>query len=172
MGNLPAISEHEIGQYIYLIRGAKVMLDFHLAGLYGTETRVLKQQVRRNITRFPEDFMFELTNNEIDFLVSQNVIASKKVLGGAKPMAFTEQGVAMLSSVLKSDIAIDVNIAVMRTFVHARRLIETNKKLSEKVKALEKNYDEKFEVVFHLIDQLLDHPNPPRRKIGYKNANK
>ncbi|MEM6264767.1 MAG: ORF6N domain-containing protein [Bacteroidota bacterium] len=107
---------------IIVLRKEKVMLDVHLAELYGVQTRVLKQAVRRNIERFPEDFMFELTPEEIEQVVSQNVIPSKSHLGGAVPFGFTEAGVAMLSSVLKSKKAIEVNVAIMRTFVKLRKM--------------------------------------------------
>ena len=106
---------------IYEIRGYKVMLDFDLAELYNTETRVLKQAIRRNLSRFPSDFMFTLTETDVNQLVSQSVIPSKSYLGGALPFAFTEQGIAMLSSILNSDKAIEINIAIMRTFVTIRQ---------------------------------------------------
>ena len=117
-----ALKKENLINRIYMIRGEKVILDFDLAMLYETETRVLKQAVRRNIKRFPEDFMFVLTKLEAENLVSQFVIPSMKHLGGAHPFAFTEQGVAMLSTVLKSGKAIEVNIANMRTFVNLRRM--------------------------------------------------
>ena len=144
------------------------MLDFHLAQMYEVETRALKQQVRRNIDRFPEDFMFELIDSEIDLMVSQNVIPDKRILGGAKPMAFSEQGVAMLSSVLRSKKAVEVNIAIMRTFVHVRRLLQDNQKLAKRLLQLEKRYDEQFEIVFNAIKELIGKRNTPRNPIGYK----
>jgi len=148
MSKLPAIREKTIASFIYFIRGEKVMLDTDLAKLYMVETRVLKQAVRRNLRRFPSDFMFELKDQEIDILVSQNVIPSKKVLGGAKPFAFTEQGIAMLSSILNSDVAVQVNIAILRTFVKLRQLLESHKDLADKIKKLEQKYDEQFRIVF------------------------
>lgn len=123
------IPEERIANKILLVRGEKVMLDFHLAGLYGIETRALKQAVKRNIERFPNDFMFELTEDEINIMVSQNVIPSKSYLGGAVPYAFTETGVAMLSSVLKSKQAVDINIVIMRTFVMLRKMLYNYKEL-------------------------------------------
>ena len=108
------------------------MLDVHLAELYGIETRTLKQAVRRNIERFPRDFMFELTDNEVDILVSQNVIPSRKHFGGAIPFAFTETGVAMLSSVLKSKQAVEINIAIIRAFVMLRKMLYNYKELLKK----------------------------------------
>ena len=145
-----------IENLIYEIRGCKVMLDFDLAMMYGVETRVLKQSVRRNINRFPSDFMFMLTEQEIDALVSQFVIPSKKYFGGALPFAFTEQGVAMLSSVLKSKNAIEVNIAIMRAFVFIRQYALTHKDLTEKLKQLEKKYDQKFLNFEQAINYLLE----------------
>lgn len=112
--------------------------------------------------------MFELSKSEIDWLVSQNVIANKKMLGGATPMAFTEQGVAMLSSVLRSKKAVNVNIAIMRTFVHVRKILETNKALANKLLELGKKYDEQFQVVFSAIKKLIEQENKPRNPIGYK----
>ena len=121
---------------ILVIRNQKVILDRDLAVLYGVETRALKQAVRRNIKRFPEDFLLILTRKEIDHMVSQNVIPSKSYFGGANPMAFTEQGVAMLSSVLNSERAIEINILIMRAFVKLREIISTHKKVKEKLKEL------------------------------------
>jgi len=152
---------------ILLIKDEKVILDADLAMLYGVETRVLKQAVRRNAERFPEDFMFELTEDEIGTLVSQNVIPSKQVFGGAIPFAFTEQGVAMLSGVLKSKQAIAVNIAIMRLFIQLRRMIKSHEQLEEKIKALEKKYDKSFSVVFEALRQLIHQENKPRKPIGF-----
>lgn len=121
--NNTLIPEERIASKILFIRGEKVMFDFHLADLYGIETRALKQAVKRNIERFPDDFLFELTTDEINMLVSQNVIPSKSYLGGAAPFAFSEAGVAMLSSVLKSKQAIEMNIAIMRTFILLRKMV-------------------------------------------------
>jgi hypothetical protein len=145
-------------QRILILRDQKVMLDFHLAELYGVETRALKQAVRRNPERFPEDFMFEITPEETRLLVSQTVIPGLGKLGGAVPMAFTEQGVAMLSSVLRSERAVEVNIAIMRTFVQLRRLMDSNALLAEKIEALEEKYadhDQQFQLVFEAIKQLI-----------------
>jgi ORF6N domain len=129
---------------ILLIRGERVILDYDLALLYGVETRALKQAVKRNPLRFPEDFMFELSKIEIENLVSQNVIPGLGKLGGAHPYAFTEQGVAMLSSVLRSPQAIAVNIAIMRAFVRLRELLLTNVEMARKLTALENKYDAQF----------------------------
>ena len=160
--------DKEIAKHIVQLRGDRVMLDIHLSQLYETETRALKQQVKRNIDRFPKDFMFLLNKKEIDLLVSQNVIPHKGVLGGSIPMAFTEQGVAMLSSVLKSKKAVEVNIAIIRSFVHVRRILSDNKELARKVHLLEKKYDEQFQAVFNAIKKLIEPKNTPRTQIGYK----
>jgi len=151
---------------IYRIRDTKVMLDRDLAELYEVETRTLKQAVRRNIKRFPPDFMFELSYQELRNLRSQIVMSS---WGGIRrpPMAFTEQGVAMLSSVLKSDRAIQVNIQIMRAFTQLRQMLSTHEELRRKVEAMERKYDQQFKVVFDAIKQLLDVETKPRRKIGF-----
>ncbi len=166
------MSEHplsvQVERSIYLIRGQKVMLDYDLAVLYGVETRALKQAVRRNYDRFPLDFMFELTGEEIDLLVSQTVIPGRGKFGGAVPMAFTEQGVAMLSSVLRSKRAVQVNIAIMRTFVRLRELLLSNTDLARKLEALEQKYDAQFRVVFDAIRELMTPPDPPKRQIGFR----
>ena len=152
----PLIKSEQIAAAIYWIRNQKVILDRDLAELYGVETRSLKQAVRRNINRFPDDFMFLLNIDELDEMVSQNVIPSKSVFGGAAPMAFTEQGVAMLSSVLRSAQAVQVNIAIMRTFVELRNLMDSNREIAEKIGDLEAKYDEQFTIVFEAIKRLLD----------------
>jgi hypothetical protein len=157
----------QVERRIYLIRGEKVMLDFDLAELYHVETRVLKQSVRRNPDRFPSDFMFVLTDKEIATLVSQNVIPTRSKLGGARPMAFTEQGVAMLSSVLRSPRAVQVNIAIMRTFVRLREMLLSNAELARKLNQLEKKYDAQFRIVFDAIRELMVPPQPPKRRIGF-----
>ena len=128
----------QIETKILLIRGQKVMLDKDLAILYGVKARRLREQVKRNITRFPNDFMFQLTDLEVDYMVSQNATPSRKLLGGSLPYVFTEQGVAMLSSVLNSPRAIQVNIAIMRAFVKLRQIIAGDKELSRKLDLLEK----------------------------------
>jgi len=157
-----------IEQRILLIRGQKVMLSTHLADLYGVETRVLNQAVKRNINRFPEDFMFQLNSAEAERLVSQNVIPHKKYFGGSLPYAFTEQGVAMLSSVLNSERAIKVNIEIMRAFVRLRQILSSNKELAKRLDELEKKYDGQFRVVFEAIRQLMapPEPQPPKKRIG------
>ncbi|MBL7791500.1 MAG: ORF6N domain-containing protein [Saprospiraceae bacterium] len=143
-----------IRQKIFVIRGQRVMLDFELAVMYGVETRALKQAVRRNSARFPEDFMFILSENEADHLVSQIVIPSKSYLGGALPYAFTEQGVAMLSSVLRSEKAIQVNIAIMRAFVEFRRYAFTYGELAQKIVELETKFEREFADIHEVLKWL------------------
>ena len=164
------ITPKSIEQLIFLIRGQKVILDRVLAQLYGVETKVLKQAVRRNIDRFPADFMFELTDQEFKNLRSQTVTSSLSRWGGAryKPMVFTEQGVAMLSSILKSKQAIQVNIEIMRAFVRLRQMLGANRDLEARLDVLEERYDEQFKVVFDAIRALMDPPEKPRKKIGFE----
>lgn len=159
------IPVERVEQSIYLIRGHKVMLDRDLAGLYGVETRVLNQAVKRNIARFPDDFMFELTREEIRN-ISQFVICST-VKHAPKVLVFTEQGVAMLAGVLKSSRAIDVNIAIMRTFVKLRRMLESSEELSRRLAELEARYDEQFRMVFEAINELMIPPEPKKNPIGF-----
>ena len=145
------------------------MLDRDLAALYGVETKALKQAVRRNSKRFPDDFAFVLDRKEFATLRSQFVASKSESRGGTQylPMAFTEQGVAMLSSVLKSDRAIDVNIAIMRTFVKLRQMLDSHAKLAKKLAGLEAKYDEQFRVVFEVLNELMAAPAPKRRPIGF-----
>ncbi len=154
-----------VEQSIYLIRGHKVMLDRDLAVLYGVETRVLNQAVKRNTERFPDDFMFELNREEIRN-ISQFVICST-IKHSPKVLAFTEQGVAMLSGVLKSSRAVEVNIAIMRTFVKLRRMLESSEELSRKLAELESKYDEQFRIVFEAIHELMIPPEPKSNPIGF-----
>ena len=159
-----------IEKAILLIRGKKVMLDADLASLYGVETRVLVQAVRRNLGRFPEDFMFQLCKEEVDFLRSQ-IVTLKRGRGQHSkylPYAFTEQGVAMLSSVLHSPRAIQVNIEIMRAFVRLRRMLASHAELARKLDALEKKYDVQFKAVFDAIRQLMTPPEPKRRPMGFR----
>lgn len=157
-----------IEQQIIELRGQKVMLDFHLAELYEIETRALKQAVRRNKNRFPSDFMFELNENEISDLVSQFVIPSKSKLGGAVPFAFTEQGVAMLSSVLNSEKAIAINIAIMRTFVTLRQFALNYKELSQKITEIEKQFPDIYKILNYLMDEKELDNQKERNTIGFK----
>jgi hypothetical protein len=154
---------------IYIIRGQKVMLDRDLAQLYEVETRTLNQAVKRNIKRFPSDFMFQLTKDETELWKSQ-IVMSKKVKMGLRrrPYAFTEQGIAMLSSVLNSERAVLVNIEIMRAFVRLRKMLASNASLARKIKNLEKKYDEQFRVVFEAIYKLMDASETrPKGKIGF-----
>ena len=159
-----------VEQYIVWLRNEKVILDTHLAKLYGAETRVLVQAVKRNIERFPDDFMFQLNDEEHDFLRSQNVISNPSNRGGRRylPYAFTEQGVAMLSSVLRSQRAISVNVEIMRAFVKLRRLLASNKQMKQQLDQLEQKYDGQFEIIFEAIRQLMLPPEPKNTKpIGF-----
>ncbi len=157
----------QIVDRIFYVRNQKIMLDFDLAQMYGVETRALKQAVKRNPDHFPKDFMFVLNMTEVKKMVSQNVIPSRKLLGGAKPMGFTEQGVSMLSSVLKSKRAVKVNISIMRAFVQMRQLLQGNKELSKKISELEKKYDGQFTLVFDAIKTLIHQKQQPRERIGF-----
>jgi hypothetical protein len=165
---VPILSEH-VERNILLIRGHRVMLDTDLAILYGVPTKRLNEQVRRNKKRFPSDFMFQLTPEEVERLRSQ-FATSKTGPGGRRyrPYVFTEQGVAMLSSVLHSERAIQVNIAIMRAFVQLREMIGSNKGLARRLNELEKNYDSQFRVVFDAIRELMAEPEPKVRRIGFK----
>ena len=155
-----------IEKSILQVRGLKVMLDRYLAELYGVETRVLNEAGRRNAGRFPPDFMFKLTRDEItrisQVVISSNLKFSKSV------HAFTQEGVAMLSSVLNSPRAIRVNIEIMRAFVRLRRMLVSHVKLARKLEALEKKYDAQFRVVFYAIRQLMAPPTAVRKKIGFQ----
>jgi hypothetical protein len=152
---------------IFVIRGEKVIIDHDLAKLYGVTTKALKQSVKRNICRFPIDFMFELSVEEFQNLRSQFVTSKR---GGLRflPYAFTEQGVAMLSGILNSERAINVNIAIMRAFVQMRRLMETHKDLAKKLEEMESKYDDQFRIVFEAIRQLIQQENEPRNPVGFR----
>jgi phage regulator Rha-like protein len=167
------IPPEHIEQSIVFIKGHKVMLDEDLAELYGVETRILVRNVKRNIERFPAHFMFQLTSEEYDRLRSQIGI-SKSKRGGRRylPYAFTEQGVAMLSSVLHSKRAIQVNIAIMDTFVRLRQMLSSHAELARKLDTLEKKYDTQFKAVFDAIRALMTPPVPKRRNIGFHTEGK
>ncbi len=162
------VPHDQLEQSILVIRGHRVMLSTDLAKLYTVEPRVLMQAVKRNRDRFPADFMFQLTEQEFHRLKSQFVISSWGGLRRAYPYAFTEQGVAMLSSVLRSKRAIQVNIAIMRTFVQLREMIGANKTLAKRLSDLEKKYDGQFRVVFEAIRELMTVPASTSRRIGFK----
>ena len=163
------IPVERIERAILVLRGHKVMVDADLALLYEVEVKALNQAVKRNLERFPSDFMFQLTHEEAELLRSQSVTLKpgrgqhRKYL----PYAFTEQGVAMLSSVLRSQRAVQVNIEIMRAFVRLRRLLATHADLARKLAELEKKYDAQFRVVFDAIRQLMAPPDPPRRRVGF-----
>ena len=174
-----------IARLVHSVRGERVLFDADLAGLYGVSTKALNQAVKRNRERFPQDFMFRLTADEWSFVRSQSVTASgagrnwsQIVTSSSKhrgavyqPYAFTEQGVAMLSSVLRSPRAVEVNIAIMRTFVELRRLMDSNRQLARKIEAMEKKYDEQFAVIFEAIKRLIAEDDArragPKRGIGF-----
>ncbi|MBP6390978.1 MAG: ORF6N domain-containing protein [Flavobacteriales bacterium] len=162
------VASERIMRRIVTLRGERVLLDVHLAELYEVETRTLKQAVRRNRVRFPEDFMYELTKDEAALMVSQGVIPSLRSLGGTTPFAFTEAGVAMLSSVLNSRKAMAMNVAIMRTFTALRRLARNYSSLMSKLKAMEAKYDQRFDEVYELFHALLGPAKPRRKRIGFK----
>ena len=163
------ISVESITNRIYLIRGLKIMIDRDLAELYGVSTKALKQAVSRNIDRFPNDFMFKLNKKEFTHWRSQIVTSNSGDRMGLRhtPMVFTEQGVAMLSSVLNSKRAIQVNIQIMRTFSRLRQMLAGHKELKNKIEEMEAKYDEQFRVVFEAIKQLLKEDAQPKRRIGF-----
>ena len=160
----PLIPVERIAQAIYLIRGEKVMVDSDLADLYQIETKNLNKAVKRNLRRFPDDFMFQLTNKEHESLKFQ-IGTTKQGRGGRRtlPYVFTEQGVAMLSSVLQSDRAADVNVAIMRTFVRMREVLATHKDLARKVE----KHDKEIAALYEYLQKLLEPPKTSKRKIGY-----
>jgi ORF6N domain len=170
MSKTDLISTETIEKAIYLIRGEKVMLDRDLARLYDVSTAALNQAVRRNRERFPEDFMFQLTSSEVAELNrSQIVIGSQKHRNPrSRPYAFTEQGVAMLSAVLRSQCAISVSIEIMRAFVKLRQLLVSNTELARRLDELESKYDKQFKIVFAAIRQLMAKPVRDRKEIGFR----
>lgn len=161
------ILTERIERSILLLRGQKVMLDSDLAELYGVETKALNRAVKRNIGRFPEDFMFQLTKEEYDSLRFQFGTLKRGQHPKYLPHVFTQEGVAMLSSVLSSEKAIEVNILIMRAFVKLREMIASNKDLAKRLNELEKNYDTQFKIVFDAIRQLMTPPEPKKKKIGF-----
>jgi hypothetical protein len=162
------VPPERIDRRIVRLRGRTVLLDFDLAGLYGVTTRELVQAVKRNRSRFPPDFMFQLPVREVAILRSQIVISSS--WGGRRtaPYAFTEQGVAMLSSVLRSERAVKANIEIMRAFVRLRRMLDSHADLARKIEALEAKYDSQFSAVFQAIRELMAAPAPLRKRIGFR----
>ena len=177
----PAVRAEQIEQSIQVIRGQRVMLDTDLARLYGVPVKALNQAVKRNSDRLPLDFMFRLTKKETESLIfqsgrsnrplrSQFVTSNQRGGRRYRPYAFTEQGVAMLSSVLNSGRAVQVNIAIMRTFVRLREMLLSNADLARKLADLESKYDAQFKVVFDAIRELMLPPDPPRRRIGFSSS--
>ena len=166
------ISDESIINKIYLIRDKKVMLDRDLAELYGVETRALKQSVRRNLKRFPEDFMFEMTEKEFEKWRSQFVTSKSDLMGlRHSPFCFTEQGVTMLSCILNSDRAIEVNILIIRVFTKMRELLLTHKEILLKLEQLEKKFikhDDEIELIFNALKELIKPQHKERKRIGYK----
>ena len=165
-----------IERRMYVARGHKVMLDRDLAELYQVPTKAFNQAVKRNRHRFPPDFMFQLNAQEMEFLRSQIVTLE---MGNGRgrhakyaPFVFTEQGVAMLSSILNSKRAVQVNIAIMRAFVRMREIMSTHKELLQKITSMERNYDQQFQVVFTAIRELMEPPPTPKRRIGFTNLQK
>ena len=160
-----------IQQSIHLIRGQEVMIDADLARLYGVQTKVLMQSVKRHSDRFPEDLMFQMTKEELEYWRSQIVTSNPSAKMGLrrKPYVFTEQGIAMLSSVLNSSVAVKVNIQIMRAFVQFRRMLSSNQELLEKITAMEAKYDEQFRIVFEAIRSMIEQKTP-KRQIGFEVA--
>jgi len=158
--------EFQIVNSIHLIRGKRVLLDSQLADIYGVETKRLNEQVKRNLSRFPEDFMFQLSEEEWKILRSQN--ATFGLLRKYRPYAFTEHGAVMLASILNSEVAIKASIFVVRAFVQIRDYLASHKELAERIEKLESKYDHQFAVVFDAIKQLFHEKNEPRREIGFK----
>lgn len=179
MNSALTVSDETVISKIHLIRGKRVMLDRDLAKMYGVETKVLNQAVKRNKERFPPDFMFQMTPEELEIWKSQNVTSNSLKMGIRKmPYVFTEMGVAMLSSVLKSETAIEVNIQIVRIFSRMREVLLTHNDILLKLSQLEQtilNQDEKvdkheqeIQAIFNALKQLLNHPQEPRRKVGFK----
>jgi hypothetical protein len=164
------ISSRSIANAILTIRAQRVLLDEDLASLYDVETRALVQAVKRNAARFPADFMFQLSSAEFERLRSQSVISNRHGGRRHRPYAFTEQGGAMLSSVLHSSRAVRANIEIMRTFVRLRGVLSSHDRLARKVQSLERNYDSKFRVVFDAIRRLMTDEATPKRRIGFSST--
>jgi phage regulator Rha-like protein len=169
---IPMIPDETLINKIYFIRNQKVMLDRDLATLYGIQTKRLKEQVRRNIQRFPKDFMFQLNKSELDNWRSQIATSNSEIMGlRYQPFAFTEHGILMLSSVLNSSRAIQVNIRIMRLFTQMRKMLLTNHEILLKVERMEKRMDEsdeKVKIIFDYLKKLLNQPLPQRNKIGFQ----
>ena len=168
--NYPTSTHEAIEHHIFLLRGSKIILSIDLARLYEVQPKVLIQAVKRNSERFPEDFMFLLSDEEFHNLKSQFVTSSWGGIRRENPYAFTEGGVAMLSSVLRSPRAIAVNVEIMRAFVKLKRMVDSNSELSQKLTELERKYDSQFKNVFDAIRELMTPSTPPRREIGFNRS--
>jgi len=164
---LGLITQEKIERKIFVIRGKKIMLDHDLADLYEVKTHRLNEQVKRNIKRFPDDFMFQLTNREKAEVIANCDNLKMLKFSPVNPYAFTEQGVAMLSSVLSSARAVEVNIQIMRTFSKVRELMITHKDLRLKIEELEKKYDAQFKIIFAALKRLIDPPQRPKAPMGF-----
>lgn len=164
---LKLITQEIIEQIIFLVRGKKIMVDHDLATLYKVKTYRLNEQVKRNIKRFPEDFMFQLTDDEKNELIANCDRFKSLKHSTSNPYAFTEQGIAMLSSVLNSNKAIEINIQIMRTFTKLRELMLVHKDLRIKIEELERKYDSQFKIVFDALRKLIDPPQKPKTPIGF-----
>lgn len=165
------IPNETIVNKIYVFRGVKVMLDRDIAELYGVETRVLNQAVKRNIDRFPDDFMFQVNEDEFKILISQNVTSS---WGGTRkmPYAFTEHGILMLSNLISSGRAVSVSIQIIRVFTKLRQMLSTHEDLKKKIEDMEKKYDHQFKIVFDAIRKLITDDQKPKPKIGFERTKK
>ena len=171
MNDVAAIPEEIIGSKIYKIRGEKVMLDRDLAELYDVKAIRLREQVKRNVEKFPNHFMFQLTKEEVDVMVSQNAIPSKQHLGGSLPYVFTEHGVLQLANVLKSGRATQMSIQIIEVFVKMRNMLLTHKDLlleKEEIRKKVSGQDEKIDVIFNYLKQFVKEQEVPRNKVGYK----
>jgi hypothetical protein len=170
---LPTISEDFLKNKIYILRGQKIMLDRDLAELYGAQPKRLREQVKRNLNRFPKNFMFQLSKSEVEIMVSQFVIPSLQHLGGTLPYAFTEHGILMLANILKSDKAIKMSVRIIEIFVKMRELLSTHKDILLQLEKLEKQVGENssdIHMIFSALKKLLDPERPPMEKVGYKNS--
>jgi hypothetical protein len=172
MGNITSISDHRINNAILFIREQKVMLDIDLADIYGVKTKRLNEQVKRNITRFPPDFMFQISDEEKQEVVAKCDHLTKLKFSTSNPYAFTEHGALMLASVLNSPLAIETSVLVVRAFVRLREILSTNAELSKKIEELETRYDKQFKVVFQALRALMrdETEKAERPIIGYKIA--
>jgi len=162
------VPKSNISRCIHVLRGQRVLLDRDLAALYAVKTIALRQQVKRNLERFPADFMFQLTAAEAKALVSQKVIPSGRSLGGHLPYAFTQEGISMLSSVLRSPGAVMVNVEIMRTFVRLREMTASHRELARRLDEMERRFEGRFRLVFRAIRRIIAPREPPKPQIGFR----